>query len=631
MTRRRGRQRGNRDREMDTTLDSTLIEQVLRGYRTEAHVRVRLPGGGALNIDRKLPYLFVYRQPPGRRDDGTAKLVLGEASYLIVGDDNEDATSLVRAIATAGTEELGSFLVLELWAGDADSNRFVIHAPEGPAAESIDALRTGLEEVSAQLGADAVVLLQSDERHAADMPPLLTTRESWETGSLLLGLEVPPLFRDAEGSVYPVFLRRMRTMLSPALRQAAFEFARVQTTAGFQSYRALGPRSVGEAVFDIDAELAAVERSYQFLLLVSPLNSSQALQQFEARGCDRLPEFKYRLLPVDPDVLLRRLFNIDLDDAADPALAFLLRDKRDELARQVTMLAERNTADFLYASIRLYRPVDELLVRVARELLDTVVPERRPADGVPLVSADEFAQLARGEIEYYRHSCPDIAADVQVRPDLTGLMVSRGDLLIGERLALDPARVDALLHHEVGTHVLTYYNGLAQPLRQLSTGLAGYDELQEGLAVFSEYLAGGLGAVRMRVLAARVLAAHSVEQGADFIETFRLLTRDCGFSNAGAFDIAERVHACGGFTRDVIYLRGLLRLVEYLRAGGALAPLYIGKIAAKHVDVVAELGERGFLVPMPIVPRLFEEPTTAARIEAVRRGLSITEMINGST
>jgi uncharacterized protein (TIGR02421 family) len=175
--------------------------------------------------------------------------------------------------------------------------------------------------------------------------------------------------------------------------------------------------------------------------------------------------------------------------------------------------------------------------------------------------------------------------------------------------------------------VLTYYNGRAQPLRQLCTGLAGYDELQEGLAVFAEYLAGGLDATRMRVLAARVLAVHSVEHGADFIETFRMLTREHGFTPGTAFDLAERVHACGGFTRDVIYLRGLLRLVEYLRAGGDLEPLYIGKIAAKHVDVIRELSERDFLLPAPLSPRVFSDPAVPSRLDAVRGGLALTDMI----
>jgi uncharacterized protein (TIGR02421 family) len=267
-----------------------------------------------------------------------------------------------------------------------------------------------------------------------------------------------------------------------------------------------------------------------------------------------------------------------------------------------------------------------MLLAVAREVLERVKPPAR-TDDARACGRCGFRGAGPRRDRALPAGLPELAAEVQVRPDLMGLMVSRGNLLIGEGLSLLPGRVEALIQHEVGTHVLTYYNGIAQPILQLSTGLAGYDELQEGLAVFSEYLVGGLDAFRMRVLAARVLAAHSVEHGAEFLETFRLL-RDYGMSNHGAFDIAERVHASGGFTRDMIYLRGLLRLVEYLRAGGDIEPLYVGKIAAKHVDVINELRERGFLRPMPLLPTLYQNPDVPARLEAVRNGLGLTEMIS---
>ena len=86
-------------------------------------------------------------------------------------------------------------------------------------------------------------------------------------------------------------------------------------------------------------------------------------------------------------------------------------------------------------------------------------------------------------------------------------MVSRGNLNIGKRVKIPESRVEALIQHEVGTHVLTYINGMDQPFQQLYCGLAGSDELQEGLAVLSEYLVGGLSAPRFRILAGRVMAA----------------------------------------------------------------------------------------------------------------------------
>jgi uncharacterized protein (TIGR02421 family) len=649
-----------------TAQDEAFLDGIRRGFRADEHVRVRLPGGGVLNMDRKLPYLFVYRQPQTRRDEDTSRLVLGEASYLVsLGADDADVREVVRAVAEAGTAEFGSFLIIELWTGEPGSTGFVVRGPAGPAADTVDVLRRGLDNVQTGMAAGATSVHVTDERHPPDLAPLLTARESWRIGCLSLGLELPPLHHDEAGAAYPVFVRRLRGLLSPVLRQTAFEFARVQTTAGFDSYRALGPRRFGRALFDLDRELAEIERSYQFLLLMSPVDPTEAWHRFRADRYRHEPEFQYRLLPVDPDLLKRRLYALDLEEVADPAMAFLLRDKRDELDRQITMLAERNTPTFRYASIRLYGPVPAALLRTAHELLAQVPPMSRSARSTQsaesaqsaqspqstrsarsarsaqsarsaraeraVVTAEDFARLAHAELEHYRAAYPELAASVQIRPDLVGLMVSQGNLLIGHQLLLRPSRVDALLHHEVGTHVLTYYNGRAQPLRQLYTGLGGYDELQEGIAVFTEYLAGGLDAARMRTLAGRVVAAHSAEQGAGFLDTFRALWREHGFTPRTAFDIAERVHQCGGFTRDQIYLRGLLQLLDYLRAGGAFEPLFVGKIAARHIDILDELRERGFLVPPPLVPRVLQQPDAASRIEAARHGLPLTEMIRVET
>lgn len=90
--------------------------------------------------------------------------------------------------------------------------------------------------------------------------------------------------------------------------------------------------------------------------------------------------------------------------------------------------------------------------------------------------------------------------------------------MIRESFKVPKNRVDALVHYEVGTHVLTHYNGKAQPLKQLYTSFSDYDELQEGLAVLSDYLTVGLTRGRLRLLAARVIAGHSLTKGADFCD-----------------------------------------------------------------------------------------------------------------
>jgi hypothetical protein len=110
------------------------------------------------------------------------------------------------------------------------------------------------------------------------------------------------------------------------------------------------------------------------------------------------------------------------------------------------------------------------------------------------------------------------------------------------------------------------------------------------------------------------MAAKSVIDGAGFTDTFRVLNQDYGFEQRTAFTIAARVHRGGGFIKDAVYLRGLAWVHDYLKNGGELAPLFVGKIAAEHVPVVRELQMRGVLREAPLKPRYLEDPATADRL-----------------
>ena len=206
-------------------------------------------------------------------------------------------------------------------------------------------------------------------------------------------------------------------------------------------------------------------------------------------------------------------------------------------------------------------------------------------------------------------------------------MVSKGSMLVGQDSKIPLSRVDALLQHEVGTHVLTYYNGKAQPLRQLYSGLAGYEALQEGLAVLAEYLVGGLSRPRLRLLAARVLAARLMIDGATFVDCFRKLNRESGLAQHTAYTVTMRVFRAGGLSKDAIYLRGLNQLLEYLNDGGSLKPLFVGKIAADHVPVIEELMWRRVLCEAPLTPRYMDRPETGERLERVRRYESVLDLV----
>ena len=219
-------------------------------------------------------------------------------------------------------------------------------------------------------------------------------------------------------------------------------------------------------------------------------------------------------------------------------------------------------------------------------------------------------------------------AAVKLRDDLpAGLMVSGPCLFISRSTKMSRRRVEALLSHEIGVHLLTYFNGSAQGLRLFRSGLAGYEGFQEGLAVFAEYVVGGMTTRRLRLIAARVVACAAMLEGASFQETFRALVREHGFAKKGAFNLTLRLYRGGGLAKDAIYLRGLLELLSHLRGGGSLDPFWMGKVSASHFGIMQELILRGLLKPPQLRPAFLSQSQAETRLARARSGLSPIEMI----
>jgi uncharacterized protein (TIGR02421 family) len=379
---------------------------------------------------------------------------------------------------------------------------------------------------------------------------------------------------------------------------------------------------------DIDSRLAEIERSVDLLLNVTPVNGAEAWADFERSDFGTVPTLRLRPLEFEPDLVRRDLYNLEIEDVADPALHTLLRTKRDEIARQITALEDRDTSRFVHGSLQLYGGISRPLASAALELLATIPPQSPTA---PSVTAGAFAEAAKAEFEAYQGRYPDFPVHIDVRGDISELMVSFGRLLIPEDASFRADRVEPLLHHEVGTHVVTYQNGLRQPLRLLTIGLPGYDETQEGLAVLAEYLTGGLDPRRLRVLAARVVAVDQMLGGAGFLDVFTSLQTEHRIPRKTAWIIAIRVFVAGGSVKDAIYLRGVARLLEAFAEGVSLDTLLVGKLALDHIPLIQDLLDRGVLQAPWIRPRWLDVPGAQERLDRLRAGASVTDLYEGAT
>ena len=449
-----------------------------------------------------------------------------------------------------------------------------------------------------------------------------------ETNTHAVGVATYATWRSSEtGEPYPLVRRAIVHQVSRSLAQAAFVFAREETSSRPLHYQALGRRAVVRAVRQVDHQLADVAESFDLLLTVTPVNADAAYRSFRRSGYARPPRFQYRPHTVDPSLLKRRLFDIKIERVEDPTLEALFREKRRELELKLSLIGDRLTERFLPTSVALYGKVDDDSVALARTVLARLDPSRA-SNRSKKVSGSEFAAVAEIELATYRAMDSSITPSVDLRDDVSSLMVSAGNLLVGRAMSIPADRVNALIQHEIGTHVVTYWNGRSQPFRLLASGLARHDELQEGLAVFAEYIVGGLTPARLRILAARVVAARAVADGAEFIDTYRLLLDEVGLSSRSAFMVAMRVHRGGGLVKDAVYLRGLQGVVDYVHKGGRLDTLLVGKMATEHTAVIEELQRREVLHSPPLRPNFLNGPDSHYRIERVREGLDLADLVD---
>ncbi len=613
-------------------------------------VRRTLPGDGRLKFDRQLPFLCVYRAPVDHEDAGTRELVTTEAAYLFASADpqyHSGLTTLTTAVRGIMQEHFGTFLFVEIWSSDAASPPqpsrpgFEIVSPDLDALPStIEVLRNSLKEISVH-GRRGTVTERSDASVGPPQIEPLAPQCSGDAnaGCCTIGIAVKPVYRDSRnGSLYPVVLQSFRRQLATALRKTIAEFTGSQDQSTKVHFESLGPSSLVKATRLIDQQLCSVSESFDFLLQVTPTNADEAWQQFRDSRYRELPTLYYRPLPYHPNVLKRRLFDIEIERVEDPTLAHLFWEKQNEVDRQLTALRDLDQPEtskpsshpspFLSTSLQLHGRPEDALVTLAKDILRTIHPNpKRKSKSARCIASSEIIQRAHDEIDYYHTKMNEFTATVQVSDSIaSGIMVSQGRLLISSKIKLAEKRVESLLHHEIGTHLLTYFNGRCQPFQQLYAGLAGYEELQEGLAVLAEYLCGGLTKRRLRTLAARVIAVDSMVTGNSFVETFRLLHKKHHFAPHTSFTTTLRVYRGGGYSKDLIYLRGLRDLLEYLAAGHEIEPLYVGKIGLQHVPYVQELRRRGIITPPRVLPRFWNDPRIRDRLE-VCRGKSVLDLM----
>lgn len=227
-------------------------------------------------------------------------------------------------------------------------------------------------------------------------------------------------------------------------------------------------------------------------------------------------------------------------------------------------------------------------------------------------STEEFAAILEQRL---RDRNPNLPVRVEVSDQIAAKVVAgMNRVRLRKDAKFSDLELSSLWNHEIESHCLTAHNGALQNHCDfLSAGGPRTTMTQEGLAVFYEVYGHTMSQQRFLTLCHRMEATHLAEEGADFMQVYRWY-KDRTATAQEAFYQTQRVFrgakltGGGPFTKDTVYLAGLLGVYNFLRFAVKnqnrllIESLVCGRMALEDVGTIAWLRVHGIVSPPRYVP-----------------------------
>ncbi|MEM7785455.1 MAG: flavohemoglobin expression-modulating QEGLA motif protein, partial [Planctomycetota bacterium] len=347
---------------------------------------------------------------------------------------------------------------------------------------------------------------------------------------------------------------------------------------------------------------------------------SSVREEFFSKSGRELPKVEYPAF--DPTEAQERIVLAKSSFRFEPFINDWLHLIAYNIETSARMLGARGTPDFFRFSAELYGlPTDGLsdqensVLGLAQEV-DTKFNDFKrlnlPGHVREIVSADDLAIEMAIEVEKI---FGDQAPQIQVVDELSAnALAGPKRIRIRRGARFTPLDVRQLIHHEAHIHVSTFLNGHNQEfMRILGASHPGVTKTQEGLAVFAEFITGSMDLDRFRRLADRVIAIQMAIEGADFLQVYRFFLERTDDPEQ-SFESARRVFRGGvleggaPFTKDIVYLDGLIRVHNFLRTmvdqgrADCVRLLFCGKLDLEDLPVIGHFAEKGICQPPKFLP-----------------------------
>ena len=293
-----------------------------------------------------------------------------------------------------------------------------------------------------------------------------------------------------------------------------------------------------------------------------------------------------------------------------------------DLKNTAKLLQSTDTQDFYKHSCALYgTPLTPLVdqtntsLGLANQLTDLFAGFDSIDLGMPKVAAINADTVATAMTKATQSMFGEQAPVISVVDTLSAnALAGATRIRIRQGAQFTDKDIQQLINHEAYIHVATALNGRNQDdLKILASSYPGTTRTQEGLAVFAEFITGSMDIDRMHRLADRVIAIQMAVDGADFLQVYQYFLDRIGEPDQ-SFENTRRVFRGGvltggaPFTKDIVYLDGLLRVHNFMRSMVAtkrtdvLRMLFCGKLDLEDIPVLCELASMGLCKPAKYLP-----------------------------
>lgn len=359
---------------------------------------------------------------------------------------------------------------------------------------------------------------------------------------------------------------------------------------------------------NIDQKLTSIKTYTNLTNILRPINYLEEFDTFVTRKWNYNPQFIYKFPKIkelqNANDILHKLQEKYFGNKRmiQSKFAILLEQKIQEQLDKIALIKAYKNQDLdniKYYNQLLYGDFDPHLIAESYEQIQSYKPLKRAELGDLLTKAE-----VRSEILQHLHR----RNIMWVRVRLVDTMVSRLSISIGATIKINILstadirrdELQALLAHEIDTHLLRYLNGAKKWRNIFRTGTSKYLRDEEGLAIYNAIQAGGSNIAvtsDIKSIYYKYYLCH-LAQSMNFVGLVWYINQIKEKSlSKSAFKTAMRfkrgimdtskVHSWALFSKDKLYLEWYQKISQWVSKGGDISKLMIGKIKIEDIDYIA--------------------------------------------